>query len=75
MLSFTDVIVKSSNVGAIKVGCRLGAERLSDYVSRFGFGQTLAPDFRGESAGIVWNPAQLDRRARSRRCRWATRSA
>ena len=26
-------------------------ERLGRYVSRFGFGQTLAPDFRGENAG------------------------
>ena len=59
-LSFTDVIVKSSNVGAIKVGLRLGPERLGRYVSRFGFGQALAPDFRGENAGIVWNPARLD---------------
>ncbi len=60
VLSFTDVIVKSSNVGAIKVGLKLGPERLGRYVSRFGFGQTLLPDFRGENAGIVWNPAQLD---------------
>ena len=60
VLSFNDVIVKSSNVGAIKVGLRLGPERLGRYVSRFGFGQTLAPDFRGENAGIVWNPARLD---------------
>jgi membrane peptidoglycan carboxypeptidase len=29
-------------------------------VSRFGFGQPLAPDFRGENPGIVWNPARLD---------------
>ena len=28
-LSFTDVIVKSSNVGAIKIGARVGAERMS----------------------------------------------
>jgi membrane peptidoglycan carboxypeptidase len=54
------VIVKSSNVGAIKVGLRLGPERLGRYVSRFGFGQSLLPDFRGENAGIVWNPAKLD---------------
>jgi cell division protein FtsI (penicillin-binding protein 3) len=60
VLSFTDVLVKSSNVGAIKVGLRLGPERLGRYVSRFGFGQTLSPDFPGESPGIVWNPAQLD---------------
>jgi cell division protein FtsI (penicillin-binding protein 3) len=60
VLSFTDVIVKSSNVGAIKVGLRLGPERLGRYVSRFGFGQTILPDFRGENPGIVWNPEKLD---------------
>ncbi len=60
VLSFSDVIVKSSNVGAIKVGLRLGPERLGRYVSRFGFGQPIGPDFRGESSGIVWNPAKLD---------------
>ena len=60
VLSFTDVIVKSSNVGAIKAGLKLGPERLGRYVSRFGFGQTLAPDFRGESAGKVWSPETLD---------------
>lgn len=60
VLSFTDVIVKSSNVGAIKVGLRLGAERLDRYARRFGFGSPLSPDFRGESPGIVWNPVRLD---------------
>lgn len=60
ILSFTDVIVKSSNVGAIKVGLKLGPERLGRYVSRFGFGQANLPDFRGENAGIVWNPTKLD---------------
>jgi cell division protein FtsI (penicillin-binding protein 3) len=59
-LAFTDVLVKSSNVGAIKVGMRLGPERLGRYVSRFGFGQTIVPDFRGENPGIVWNPERLD---------------
>jgi cell division protein FtsI (penicillin-binding protein 3) len=60
VLPFEDVIVKSSNVGAIKVGMRLGAERLGRYVSRFGFGQPIGPDFPGESRGIVWNPARVD---------------
>jgi cell division protein FtsI (penicillin-binding protein 3) len=59
-LAFTDVIVKSSNVGAIKIGMRLGPERLGRYVSRFGFGQSIAPDFRGENAGIVWSPDKLN---------------
>ncbi|HEY7499952.1 MAG TPA: penicillin-binding protein, partial [Vicinamibacterales bacterium] len=60
VLSFTDVIVKSSNVGAVKIGLRLGPEKLGRYVSRFGFGQTLLPDFRGENPGIVWSPTKLD---------------
>jgi len=60
VLSFEDVIVKSSNVGAIKAGLRIGPERLGRYISRFGFGQTLSPDFRGESPGIVWNHERLD---------------
>ena len=59
-LSFTDVMVKSSNVGAVRVGLRLGAERLSRYVRRFGFGETLSPDFPSESRGIVWDPSNLN---------------
>ena len=54
-LSFTDVIVKSSNVGAIKIGARVGAERMSLYVRRFGFGRPSSRDFHGESSGIVWS--------------------
>jgi cell division protein FtsI (penicillin-binding protein 3) len=56
VLSFEDVIVKSSNIGAIKIGFRVGTERLSRYVSRFGFGHQVSPDFPGESPGIVWAP-------------------
>jgi cell division protein FtsI/penicillin-binding protein 2 len=59
-LSFTDVIVRSSNVGAIKIGLRVGAERLGVYINRFGFGKPTSPDFPSESSGIVWNPAKLD---------------
>jgi cell division protein FtsI (penicillin-binding protein 3) len=55
VLSFADVIVKSSNVGAIKVGLKLGPDRLNRYVRRFGFGRTLSPDLRGEERGIVWS--------------------
>jgi cell division protein FtsI (penicillin-binding protein 3) len=60
VLTFEDVIVKSSNVGAIKAGLRVGADRLARYVRRFGFGETLGNDFRGESAGIVWSPDKMD---------------
>ena len=54
VLSFTDVIVKSSNVGAIRIGFKLGSDRLSNYVERFGFGRPVSPDFPLESPGIVW---------------------
>ncbi len=59
-IPLTEVIAKSSNVGAIKIGMRVGAERLGEYIARFGFGQALAPDFRGVSPGIVWDPDKLD---------------
>jgi cell division protein FtsI (penicillin-binding protein 3) len=54
-LSFTDVLVKSSNVGAIKIGARVGADRMGMYVRRFGFGRATSRDFQGESPGIVWS--------------------
>jgi cell division protein FtsI (penicillin-binding protein 3) len=63
VIDFTDVIVKSSNVGAIKVGLRVGPQLLTEYVSRFGFGQTIGPDFKGETAGIVWSADHLDQSA------------
>ena len=55
VLSFTDVIVKSSNVGAIKIGLTLGAERLGRYVHRFGFGTRVFADLPGESPGMLAN--------------------
>jgi cell division protein FtsI (penicillin-binding protein 3) len=55
VLSFTDVIVKSSNIGAIRIGFRVGTERLSRFVSLFGFGKPASPDFPGENPGIVWS--------------------
>jgi cell division protein FtsI (penicillin-binding protein 3) len=58
VLSFTDVIVRSSNVGAIKIGLRVGSERLGLYARRFGFGHPTSPDFPSESPGILWDPAK-----------------
>ena len=58
-LTFAEVIVKSSNVGASQVGVTLGPDRLNRYVRRFGFGQTSARDFPGESRGIVRDASRL----------------
>ena len=56
VLSFTKVIVKSSNIGAVKIGLKVGTERLSRFVGLYGFGRQVSPDFPSENAGIVWSP-------------------
>ena len=63
VLTFQQVVEKSSNVGTIKVGLSLGAETFGGYVRSFGFGRALSPDFRGENAGIVWNWSTLNQSA------------
>lgn len=62
-MSFTDVIVRSSNVGAIRIGLKLGSDRMSDYVQRFGFGRPISPDFPAENPGIVWDRTKLNESA------------
>ena len=58
VLPLSDVIAKSSNIGAIKIGFKVGTELLSHYVSLYGFGHPVSPDFPSESPGIVWNPSK-----------------
>ncbi|MEM7048550.1 MAG: penicillin-binding protein 2 [Acidobacteriota bacterium] len=52
-LTFREVIAKSSNVGAIKTGLRVGEEGLHEAVRAFGFGRKTGIDLPGESSGIV----------------------
>ena len=61
MLSFTDVIVKSSNVGAIKIGLRLGPERLGVYVEALRLRPSHVAGLPGESPGILWDPVEAER--------------
>ena len=51
--SVNDILTQSSNVGTIMVAQELGAERLEEYMRRFGFGQTTALGFPNEAAGIT----------------------
>ena len=53
LLTVSQVIANSSNVGAIKLGMRLGADRLHEYVRRFGFGNATGIDLPGEIDGLV----------------------
>ncbi len=54
-LTWSGVLVNSSNIGMAKVGQRLGAERMYQAVRRFGFGTPPGSGLPGESPGIV-NP-------------------
>ena len=53
LLTFRDVIAKSSNVGAIKAGVLVGAKPLARQIGAFGFGGLTGIDLPGESRGIV----------------------
>lgn len=53
VLSFEEIIQKSSNVGTIKVAMMLGREKLYEYIRRFGIGQKTGIDLPGEISGHV----------------------
>ena len=52
------ILARSSNIGAVTIGMRLGATRFDSWVRRFGFGSSTGIDVPGEAAGIVPHPAQ-----------------
>jgi len=56
VLTFEEVIQKSSNVGSIMIGMRLGKDRIYNYTKRFGFGEKTAIDLPGEVSGWIRRP-------------------
>ncbi len=52
-LSMADVLAKSSNIGAIQIGLRVGERSLLEYVRRFGFGKRTGLPLPAESPGTV----------------------
>jgi cell division protein FtsI (penicillin-binding protein 3) len=53
LLTFSQILEKSSNVGAAKLGLRLGETRLYEALKRFGFGAKTNIDLPGEIIGLV----------------------
>jgi cell division protein FtsI (penicillin-binding protein 3) len=53
VVSFHDVVVRSSNIGMTKIGMRMGAERLHQWLHRFGFGESTNLGLAGETSGIL----------------------
>ena len=58
-VTFTDVVKQSLNTGFAQVGLSLGAEKLTDYAKRFGFGEQTGIDLPGEEYGILFNPDDM----------------
>ena len=64
ILTMPQVLMKSSNVGTIKIGDRVGADKLHEYIRRFGFGTKTGVNLPGEVRGLVrplenWSDASL----------------
>ena len=53
IFTVSDILARSSNVGAVRIGQRLGAKRFDRWVHRFGFGRPTDLPLPGESPGIV----------------------
>ena len=52
-LSVAEILAHSSEVGAIKIGLRLGDDRFYKYIRGFGFGQQTGIELPGETRGIT----------------------
>ncbi len=55
-LTVGGIIKRSSNVGAVKVARRLGADALYEGLARFGFGRKSGIELPGERAGALRSP-------------------
>ena len=56
VISVTDILKHSSDVGAIKIGEKLGDQEMYRYIRAFGFGAPTGIKLPGESRGIVRPP-------------------
>jgi cell division protein FtsI (penicillin-binding protein 3) len=52
-MTLAEIIRDSSNVGTVKLAMELGADKLDEWIRRFGFGSKTGLDFPGEASGIV----------------------
>lgn len=55
-LTVREILTQSSNVGAIKIGQKLGKSLYYHYISSFGFGSLTGLDLPGETPGLMRRP-------------------
>ena len=65
-LTVSQIIEKSSNIGAAKLALQIGQERFYNWVRNFGFGQPTSIALPGEVRGILrprdqWQPVSITR--------------
>src|SRR5437763_1543605 len=53
LLTVSDVLAESSDVGSIKIGMRLGEDRVYKYIRAFGFAQQTGIELPGETRGLT----------------------
>jgi cell division protein FtsI (penicillin-binding protein 3) len=63
-LTVAEILAHSSDVGAIKIGMRVGAPKLYDYIRAYGFGSPSGIELPGESRGLLrrlenWSPISI----------------
>jgi len=64
VLSMEDVLARSSNIGAIRIGMQVGNEKLYEYIRRLGFGTRTGVELPAEAPGLVrplrrWQPTSI----------------
>src|SRR5579864_829940 len=64
LLTVSQILAHSSDVGAIKIGLRLGAPKFYEYIRAYGFGELTGIDLPGENRGLVrrvenWTPVSI----------------
>ncbi len=52
-ITVSEIIKYSSNIGAAKIGFKMGEGKLTSYLRNFGFGQRTGIDLPGEATGIL----------------------
>ena len=66
LLTVEQIITKSSNIGAAKIGIRMCPDLLYQYERAFGFGERTGIELPGERIGLVYAPAHWTKLSISR---------
>lgn len=54
-VNMTQILEKSSNVGMVYIGSKMGNDKVFDYIHRYGFGRLTDIDLQGEAPGYLKN--------------------